>query len=218
MSDKKIVQQKHRFSIMSKIKETLPIVEKFYSIQGEGFHTGKPAYFLRLGGCNILCGWCDVKESWNPNKHPQLTIAEIISAIAEYPAKSVVITGGEPLMNNLNNLCLALKEAEIQTFLETSGTHEISGIWDWICLSPKEIHPPLPDFYALADELKVIIDHNLSFNWAEECKKHVTESCKLYLQPEWNSVNIVLPEIINYCKLNPEWSISIQTHKYINIP
>ena len=197
---------------------TLPVVETFYSIQGEGFHTGKPAYFIRLGGCNVLCGWCDVKESWNPNIHAQLSITDIVARVSEQPAQSVVITGGEPLMNNLDELCSLLKKNGIQTFLETSGTYKLTGTWDWICLSPKQHHPPLPNFYKHAHELKVIIDNIDRFAWAEKCKQNVSKSCKLYLQPEWNSLSEILPEIVNFCKLNPEWNISVQTHKYINIP
>lgn len=199
-------------------EQTLPIVEMFYSIQGEGFHTGKPAYFIRLGGCNVLCGWCDVKESWNPDIHPHKTIPEIVNIVLEQPAKSVVITGGEPLMNNLDSLCNALKKHSIKTFLETNGTYEISGSWDWVCLSPKPHHAPLDCFYAHADELKIIIDTPERLQWAENCKEKVRENCKLYLQPEWKSSEKILPVIINYCKLNPEWNISIQTHKYLNIP
>lgn len=203
---------------MQRSEQTLPVVETFYSIQGEGFHTGKPAYFLRLGGCNVLCGWCDVKESWNPNKHAQLRIVDIVERVREQPAKSIVVTGGEPLMYNLDELCSMLKKHNIQTFLETSGTHKLTGRWDWICLSPKEHHPPLPEFYQYADEVKVIIDTPDRFAWAESCKQKVTQGCKLFLQPEWNSSSKILPEIVNYCKLNPEWNISIQTHKYIHIP
>ncbi|MFW5851332.1 MAG: 7-carboxy-7-deazaguanine synthase QueE [Bacteroidota bacterium] len=201
-----------------KEEQTLPIVEMFYSIQGEGFHTGKPAYFIRLGGCNVLCGWCDVKESWNPDIHPHKTISEIVNLVLEHPAKSVVITGGEPLMNNLDSLCNALKTHSIKTFLETNGTYKLSGSWDWICFSPKPHHEPHQDFYAHADELKIIIDTPERLQWAESCKEKVRENCKLYLQPEWKSSAKILPVIINYCKLNPEWNISIQTHKYLNIP
>ncbi|MFO7869619.1 MAG: 7-carboxy-7-deazaguanine synthase QueE [Bacteroidales bacterium] len=198
--------------------QTLPIVEMFYSIQGEGFHTGKPAYFIRLGGCNVLCGWCDVKESWNPDKHPQKTIPEIADEVLLHPAKSVVLTGGEPLMNNLDTLCEHLHGYGIKLFLETNGTYELSGKWDWVCLSPKPHHPPRDDFYQYADELKIIIDTPERIQWAEESKQKVRRDCKLYLQPEWNSLEKILPDIINYCKLNPEWNISIQTHKYLDIP
>ncbi|MDA3883164.1 MAG: 7-carboxy-7-deazaguanine synthase QueE [Bacteroidales bacterium] len=201
-----------------KEEQTLPIVEMFYSIQGEGYHTGKPAYFIRLGGCNVLCGWCDVKESWNPDIHPQKTIPEIVDLVLSQPAKSVVITGGEPLMNNLDKLCEALQSHSIKIFLETNGTYELSGRWDWICLSPKLHHEPRQDFYAYADELKIIIDSPERLQWAETCKDKVGENCILYLQPEWKSSEKILPVIINYCKLNPEWNISIQTHKYLNIP
>ncbi len=197
---------------------TFPIVESFYSVQGEGYHTGKPAYFIRLGGCNVLCGWCDVKESWNPNIHERFTIEDIVKRVMQHPAKSVVVTGGEPLMNDLTKLTKVLNQQNIQTYLETSGTFTFTGDWDWVCLSPKQHHAPLDENFARANELKVIIDTPVRFQWAEECRTKVNSNCKLYLQPEWSRLEKITPEIIEYIKANPEWNISIQTHKYINIP
>jgi len=198
--------------------ETYPIVESFYSVQGEGFHTGKPAYFVRFGGCNVLCGWCDVKESWDPDIHEKYSIEDILAQIQEHPAQSVVVTGGEPLMNNLDDFTKTLKDNNIKVHLETSGTHAFSGNWDWVCLSPKRHHPPKEENFGHANELKVIIDKFLRFDWAESCKEKVGKDCRLYLQPEWSSLEKVTPEIVKYIKENPEWSISVQTHKYINIP
>lgn len=199
-------------------KITFPIVEQFYSIQGEGFHTGKPAYFIRFGGCNVCCGWCDVKESWNPHIHPLETIDDIMSNIAQHKANAVVITGGEPLMHNLDALCTRLHEEGVQTFLETSGTHQLSGTWTWICLSPKKHHKPKDEAYAYANELKVVIDNSLDFEWAEFCARKVSKSCVLYLQPEWNSYEKAIPGIVEYIKQHPTWRISIQTHKFMHIP
>ena len=197
---------------------TYPIVEEFYSIQGEGYHTGKPAYFIRFGGCNVCCGWCDVKESWNPKIHPTETLENLIENIENHKAQSVVVTGGEPLMHNLDEFCNRLQTRNIETFLETSGTHPLSGTWNWICLSPKKHHQPLENIYQKAQELKVIIDKNFDFAWAEACRKKVSDNCVLYLQPEWNSYEITIPQIVAYIKENPKWRISIQTHKFMHIP
>ena len=196
----------------------LPIMEEFYSIQGEGFNTGKPAYFIRVGGCDVGCFWCDVKESWNPNLHPLTTFTQIIENTKKYPAKSIVITGGEPLLYNLNFLTQQLANNGVEVFLETSGAHVLSGIWHWICLSPKKNMPPLAEVYQRADELKVIVFNKDDINWAESHAKKVTDTCKLYLQPEWSNKEKIMPLIIEYVKENPKWNISLQTHKYLQIP
>lgn len=198
--------------------EILPIMEQFYTIQGEGFNTGKAAYFIRIGGCDVGCHWCDVKESWDANIHPLTKINDVITNVQAYNAQSVVITGGEPLIYNLNLLTKKLKEKNIATFIETSGAYELSGNWDWICLSPKKTMLPLQSIYQKAHELKIIIFNQHDFIWAEEQAKLVNENCYLYLQPEWSKQEQLLPKIIEYVKLNPKWMISLQTHKYMNIP
>ncbi len=196
----------------------LPLMEEFYTIQGEGFNTGKAAYFIRLGGCDVGCPWCDVKESWDAGQHP-LTAADTIVANAQkYPAKAVVITGGEPLIYNLDYLTAELKNQGIKTFIETSGAYPISGFWDWICLSPKKFKPPTPSVLAAADELKVIVFNQSDFKWAEEHAALVSPNCKLYLQPEWSKAALVTPMIVDYVMQNPKWEVSLQTHKYLNIP
>ena len=196
----------------------LPIMEEFYSIQGEGFNTGKPAYFIRVGGCDVGCHWCDVKESWNPNLHPLTNVAQIIENTKKCPAKSIVITGGEPLLYNLDYLTQQLADNGVEVFLETSGAHVLSGIWHWICLSPKKNMPPLAEAYNRADELKVIVYNKDDINWAESHAEKVNGTCKLYLQPEWSNREKILPTIIEYILKNPKWNISLQTHKYLQIP
>ncbi|MDX9781798.1 MAG: 7-carboxy-7-deazaguanine synthase QueE [Bacteroidales bacterium] len=196
----------------------LPLVESFYTIQGEGCNTGKAAFFIRLGGCDVGCSWCDAKETWNPAVYPPVEIEKIVAEASSYSAKSIVITGGEPLNYPLDKLCNLLKRNGMEIFLETSGSSPLSGSFDWICLSPKKKKPPLQNIYPKADELKVIVETQEDFKWAEENRKYVTGNCKLYLQPEWSKSNLMLPEIIEYVKINPVWSISLQTHKYMNIP
>lgn len=196
----------------------LPLMEAFYTIQGEGFNTGKAAYFIRIGGCDVGCHWCDVKESWDPEIHPLTPIEKIIDEVVACPAKQVVITGGEPLMYNLEPLTKALKEKEITMFLETSGAYPLQGTFDWICLSPKKNMEPLESIYAVADELKAIIYNKHDFTWAEKCSENVNMECKLYLQPEWSKMDKMMPLIIDYVKENPKWEISLQTHKFMNIP
>ena len=198
--------------------ELLPIMEEFYTIQGEGFNTGKAAYFIRIGGCDVGCHWCDVKESWDANMHPLTQIDKIISNIKLGNAKSAVITGGEPLIYNLEKLTTTLTENNIETFIETSGSYKLSGNWNWICLSPKKTMIALPEIYKKANELKIIVFNKHDFIWAEEQAKKVNENCYLYLQPEWSKHNEVLPQIIEYVKANPKWMISLQSHKYMNIP
>jgi organic radical activating enzyme len=196
----------------------LPLMEDFYTIQGEGFNSGKAAYFIRLGGCDVGCHWCDVKESWDAEKHPLTPIEKIVERAASYSAKSVVVTGGEPLLYNLDALCAQLKEIGIQTFIETSGAYPISGNWDWICLSPKKFKAPLLINLQLANELKVIVFNKSDFDWAEKHANAVREHCHLYLQPEWSKCDKMLPDIIEYVKNHPRWMISLQSHKYMNIP
>jgi 7-carboxy-7-deazaguanine synthase len=198
--------------------KVLPLCEEFYSIQGEGYHTGKAAYFIRLGGCDTECSWCDTKVSWDSEKYPLISTDKLVENIITCPSKAVVVTGGEPLLYNLNYLCNELVEHNIETFLETSGTNEITGEWDWICLSPKKDSPPLPDIYKYANELKVIISEKEDIIWAEENAKKVNKDCYLYLQPEWSKKEVVLPIIIDYILNHPEWRISNQVHKFIGIP
>ncbi len=196
----------------------LPVMEEFYSLQGEGFHTGEAAYFIRIGGCDVGCYWCDVKESWNADLHPAISTDEIIERAASYPAKAVIITGGEPLNYNLNYLCNQLQNRGIKTFLETSGSSPMSGSWDWICLSPKHNIHPIDSNLKIAGELKVIITEASDFDWAEINAAKVSEACLLYLQPEWSKHEKMMPQIIDYIMQNPKWRISLQSHKYMRIP
>lgn len=196
----------------------LPVMEEFYSIQGEGFNTGKAAYFTRIGGCDVGCKWCDSKESWDASKWPPVPTVEVVQRILKYPAKAVVVTGGEPLMYNLSYFCKLLKDNNIETFLETSGSHSLSGEWDWICLSPKRNQAPLPAIFHRADELKVIIENEDDFLWAEENARKVSDHCRLYLQPEWRQREKIMPRIVDYILSHPAWRISIQSHKYMHIP
>ncbi len=193
-------------------------MEEFYTLQGEGFHTGRPAYFLRIGGCDVVCSWCDSKESWDASKFPPVPVSGIISRAASYPANAVVVTGGEPLLYNLDLLCKGLHERGIRTYLETSGSSPLSGTWDWICLSPKRGSPPFEEFYQNADELKVVVAELRDFDWAEQNMAEVREDCVLYLQPEWCNRTSVMPLIVKYIQAHPRWRMSIQAHKYIGIP
>lgn len=196
----------------------LPIMEEFYSIQGEGFNTGKAAYFIRVGGCDVGCHWCDVKESWNPNLHPLTDIREVIAHVKEHPAKAIVVTGGEPTIYQLKALTTHLKKEGVELFLETSGAYTITGDWHWICLSPKKTMMPLKENYQLAHELKVIVHNKNDIKWAEEQAQFVNKNCKLYLQPEWSKADEVMPLLIDYVMNHPKWNISLQTHKYMKIP
>lgn len=193
-------------------------MEFFYSLQGEGYHTGKAAFFIRIGGCDVGCYWCDVKESWKASLHPLETVENIVAEALKNNAKSVVITGGEPLIYNLLPLTEALKKNHFSIFIETSGTEEARGIFDWICLSPKRQHPPLPFFFEKANEMKVIIHDEKDFEWAELNASKINNECKLYLQPEWSTAKKMTPLIIDYVKMNTKWSISLQTHKFLKIP
>jgi 7-carboxy-7-deazaguanine synthase len=196
----------------------LPLMEDFYTLQGEGFQTGRASYFLRIGGCDVGCSWCDVKESWNASLWPLTESDEIVRRVLECPAKSVVITGGEPLMYNLDYLCSELMRHGFQIFLETSGSHPLTGKWDWICLSPKKFSPPLPEIYTKADEYKVIIQSEGDFEWAEKNTFRLRTDCILFLQPEWSVRDIIMEPVIEYIKANPKWRISLQSHKYMRIP
>lgn len=209
---------KHEQEILFEEGRLLPLMEDFYTIQGEGGNTGKPAYFIRLGGCDVGCHWCDVKESWNADLHPLTLADEIVSTAASFPAKAVVVTGGEPLIYNLDYLCEQFKSRGIKTFIETSGAYPHSGSWDWICLSPKKFKKPVQSMLDRAHELKVIIFNSSDFSWAEEHASQVNSDCRLFLQPEWSKSEKMLPDIIEYVKSNPKWNISLQTHKFMHIP
>jgi 7-carboxy-7-deazaguanine synthase len=193
-------------------------MEHFYTLQGEGFHQGRAAYFIRLGGCDVGCVWCDVKESWDADKHPQWTIANLKLKISETPAQIVVITGGEPLMHNLDELTKELHAAGLKTHIETSGAHPLSGQWDWICLSPKKFKAPIPEIIPLANELKVIVFNKSDLEWAEKYASRVSPNCRLYLQPEWEKSAEMTPLIIEYILANPKWEFSLQLHKYLQVP
>jgi 7-carboxy-7-deazaguanine synthase len=195
-----------------------PVMEHFYTLQGEAFHAGKAAYFIRLGGCDVGCVWCDVKESWDASGHPLMTTEEIVSIAAANPGRIAVITGGEPAMHALHPLTDALHAAGFKTHIETSGSHPLSGSLDWVTLSPKKFKAPLPGSMLQAHELKVVVFNKSDFKWAEEHAAMVSPECKLYLQPEWSKHEIITPLIIDYIKENPQWQLSLQTHKYINIP
>ena len=196
---------------------SLPLMEAFYTIQGEGYYKGTAAYFIRIGGCDVGCHWCDVKESWDPNLHPPTSI-EIISSQAQQYAKTIVVTGGEPLMWDMDPLTYLLKTKGMQTHIETSGAYPLTGQWDWICLSPKKAKEPLAEIYAHADELKMIIHNRDDFKFAEAQAAKVSPNCKLYLQPEWSKRDKMMPEMVAYVMKNPKWIMSLQTHKYLNIP
>ena len=196
----------------------LPVMEHFYTLQGEGFHQGRAAYFIRLGGCDVGCVWCDVKDSWDATKHPQLNIDDLVLHVEKTTAAIVVITGGEPLMHNLDELTDKLHAAGLSTHIETSGAHPLSGNWDWICLSPKKFKAPLADILPLANELKIVVFNESDFAWAEKYAALVSPACKLYLQPEWDKASTVTPLLIEYIKKNPQWELSLQIHKYINVP
>lgn len=196
----------------------LPVMEHFYTLQGEGYHQGKAAYFIRLGGCDVGCVWCDVKESWDASKHPMTGLDDLVAFVRSTPARIVVVTGGEPLMHDLTALTRALKEKGLATHIETSGAYPLTGVWDWICLSPKKFKAPLPEVAERADELKVVIYHRSDFLWAEQWAAEVGPSCKRYLQPEWDRSAEVTPLIVEYIKSHPEWELSLQVHKFIHVP
>ena len=198
--------------------EKLPLVEDFYTIQGEGYHAGKPAYFIRLGGCDVGCRWCDAKYTWNPRIFPPVDVDVVVARAQACEAQAIVITGGEPLLYPLDVLTSRLKAAGLEIFLETSGTHPFSGEFDWVCLSPKRQQPPLAEAFGRAYELKVIIQTEEDFEWAEQNAKRVGRYCRLYLQPEWSVYEEIIPKMVEYAKAHPKWSISVQTHKFMRIP
>ena len=200
------------------VTTSLPVMEHFYTLQGEGFHQGKAAYFIRLGGCDVGCTWCDVKESWDVEKHPKYEVVSLKSEIVKTAAKIVVITGGEPLMHDLDLLTKEMQQAGLKTNLETSGAYPLTGNWDWICLSPKKFKAPLPGILPVAHELKVVVFNKSDFEWAEKYAALVAPGCKLYLQPEWDKAEVMTPLIIDYIKEHPQWELSLQIHKYINVP
>jgi organic radical activating enzyme len=197
--------------------EMLPLMEEFYTIQGEGYHTGKAAYFIRIGGCDVGCHWCDVKESWNAELHPPTAADSIVDQAKKF-ANTVVITGGEPLMWNMDYLTSKLSESKIKVHIETSGAFPLTGGYDWICLSPKKNKLPLPEIYGLANELKVIVYNKHDFKFAEEQASKMRGDCELFLQPEWSNREKMTPLIVDYVMRHPKWKISLQTHKYLNIP
>ncbi len=195
----------------------LPLMEEFYTIQGEGYHKGTAAYFIRIGGCDVGCHWCDVKESWNAEIHPPTAIKSIVDNAAKY-SDTIVITGGEPLMWDMAPLTEALKERKLKIHIETSGAYKLTGQWDWICLSPKKNKLPEEDIYQRANELKVIVYNKHDLKFAEQQAASVSEECILYLQPEWSAREKVIPMIVDYVMENPKWKVSLQTHKYLHIP
>ena len=215
---KKDFEELAKHNLTGRQDALLPVMEHFYTLQGEGFHQGKAAYFIRLGGCDVGCVWCDVKESWDAGKHPVLDIRSLTSEVKKTLAEIVVITGGEPLMQKLDLLTSELQQAGLKTHLETSGAHRLTGKWDWICVSPKKFKTPLPEILPKANELKIIIFNRSDFDWAEKYAAQVSHSCKLYLQPEWAKAHRVMPLIIEYIKANPKWELSLQIHKYIDVP
>lgn len=203
------------FAAMSR---PLPVMESFYTLQGEGLFTGQAAYFIRLGGCDVGCTWCDVKESWDASAHPVRTVESIVSEASLFPGRIAVVTGGEPLMHDLSALTAALREAGFRTHIETSGTHPFSGEWHHVCLSPKKFKAALPESFIKADELKVIVYNKHDLKWAEEQATQTRPVCLLYLQPEWTKREEMMPLITDHIKTHPRWRVSLQTHKYLNIP
>ena len=204
--------------VNTEFSTSLPVMEAFYTIQGEGFHQGRAAYFIRLGGCDVGCFWCDVKDSWDASKHPQINISTIVEEAEKHPCRLAVITGGEPLLHNLSALTKLLHQKGFETNIETSGSSSLSGEWDWICLSPKKFKAPLPAVIPFANELKIIIYNKADFEWAEQYAALVNKNCNLYLQPEWDKASEITPSIIKYIQQNPQWQLSVQVHKYLNIP
>lgn len=202
----------------SVVTTSLPVMEHFYTLQGEGFYQGQAAYFIRLGGCDVGCVWCDVKESWDANAHPLLSFSSLTEMVTQTPAQIVVITGGEPLLYNLDELTEQLHKAGLRTHLETSGSSPLSGTWDWITLSPKKFKQPLPEVAAAADELKIVVYNQFDFQWAEKWATAVGPHCRLYLQPEWSKAAEMTPLIVDFIKAHPLWQLSLQIHKYIQVP
>ncbi|HOK37444.1 MAG TPA: 7-carboxy-7-deazaguanine synthase QueE [Bacteroidales bacterium] len=203
---------------MANIQGSIPILEEFYSIQGEGHNTGKPAYFIRVGGCDLACHWCDSKESWFPEEHKYIKIEEILQRVKSTVADTIVVTGGEPLIYNFDEFCHKAKKLGYKLMLETCGAYQFSGLWDWVCLSPKKQKPPLDIYFQIANEVKVVIFEEDDFLWAETCANKSKKSSELFLQPEWSRIKKTAEMVVDYVKNNPKWKISLQVHKYLNIP
>lgn len=197
--------------------KVLPIMEHFYTLQGEGAHTGMASYFIRIGGCDVGCHWCDVKESWEAGKHPLTDVDSLVQEATKY-SKTIVLTGGEPLMWNLDYICSKLKELNCKIHIETSGAYPLSGQLDWVCLSPKKTQLPKLEVIKKANELKCIIFNQHDFQFAESFASQVSNDCELFLQPEWSRREIMMPKIVDYILENPKWKVSLQSHKYLNIP
>lgn len=213
------VTENYKKNILANLPEGYyPLMEKFYTIQGEGYHTGKPAFFIRLAGCDVGCVWCDVKESWEASTSNLISVDNLLKDVAESKTPNVVITGGEPAAYNLTKLTDALSKKGYKVWLETSGAYPIQGTFDWICVSPKKFKAPLESVLQKANELKVVIFNESDFKWAEENARKASDVAKLFLQPEYSRFDRVIPIMIDYIKRNPQWSISLQTHKYLNIP
>jgi 7-carboxy-7-deazaguanine synthase len=200
------------------MQQVLPVMEHFYTLQGEGRYSGQAAYFIRLAGCDVGCVWCDVKDSWQAAIHPKYNLTEITQWLQNHKGNIAVVTGGEPLMHNCTLLTQALKQVGWRTHIETSGSHTLTGNWDWITLSPKKFKAPLPEILPLANELKIVVYNTSDFAWAEQYAAQVSKDCLLYLQPEWDKREKITPLIIDYIQQNPKWQLSLQTHKYINVP
>lgn len=199
-------------------QDVIPVMEHFYTLQGEGFHQGRAAYFIRLGGCDVGCVWCDVKNSWNADDHPLVPLKDLLSHVRQTPARMIVVTGGEPLMHDLTELTALFYEEGYELNIETSGAYPLSGKWNWICVSPKKFKAPLPDVLKAANELKVIVYNKSDFLWAEEHAALVGSHCKLFLQPEWSQAEMMTPMILDHIMKHPQWELSLQIHKYLNIP
>lgn len=199
------------------MSQKLPVMERFYTIQGEGVHSGCPAYFIRLAGCDVGCVWCDVKDSWNAEEHPLLSVEELINDVVHAGSNRVIITGGEPLMHDLQELTVGLRSNAIAVHLETSGVHPLSGEWNWITFSPKKFKRPTEEIFQKAHEMKVIVFHPSDIAWAEELSKKLNSECSLLLQPEWERSEEMLPLIMNFITSHPQWRLSLQTHKYIGV-
>lgn len=212
------ISKPHPDKALARYTDPLPLMEHFYTIQGEGANAGKPCYFLRLAGCDVGCHWCDVKESWPTEGHPLVSADEMAQMVKQSGATRVVITGGEPLQHDLSVLTRALHTLPVEIYIETSGSAPLTGALDWICLSPKKFKKPLDEVYRLAHELKIIVYHISDLAWGLEQAQKVSTGCRLYFQPEWSREKQLLPEIIEFVKQHPQWSISLQTHKYMNIP
>ena len=200
------------------LQPTLPLMEQFYTIQGEGFYQGHAAYFIRLGGCDVGCVWCDVKESWDASAHPNVTINEIVTLAKTSGSEIAVITGGEPTMYDLSQLTASLRKSGLRTHIETSGVYPVTGQWDWVCFSPKKFKTPDSSVFGIADELKIVVYNKSDLEWAEEFVPRVKSNCQLFLQPEWSKEKEMLPLIIQYVNEHPQWKVSLQIHKYMNIP